>query len=224
MSTTPERDTVVQPSNGDQSIVDSQLPEAMQTELADVFPETEPLVFREWIDAWSEHIDIEGGALSPMDLQATEAGPASQEIRIDAAEGSVLEDGAAEFHGVLVPIVAALVTDDDITIETTCPSEGTDITLDSSPEGMTASPADAVVSFGVGTDVSAAETDALHDQLCSHAVPFSSAAAYENWAGERTDAVTVALPVEAAHDVALETYRAAERRALSSSAFHCNCC
>ena len=228
MSSTPERDTVVRPTNSDQSIVDSQLPGEMQAQLAHLFPDNEPTTFREWIDAWSEQLDLEGGALSPDDLRAENAGPADAELRVDASSGSVLDDGTTEFHGMLVPVVASLVTDDSIGIESECPRDQTDVRLDITPEGAASTPEDAVVSFGVASDLSERdfdeESDLPYDQLCSYAIPFSSADAYKSWASETTDAVTVALPVEEAFDVALETYRAAERRALSSSAFHCNCC
>ncbi|WP_185715463.1 organomercurial lyase [Halocatena pleomorpha] len=228
MNSALELDAVAQSQHNEQLIVDSQLPEEIQTRLARLFPEYQPTSFRDWINAWSEHLNLGGGSLSPDDLRATTPSPIESEIYVTAADGSVFGEISPDFHGVLVPIVISIVAGDSVGIEADCPHNGDEIALETTSDGVISTPSDVVISFGVPSDLadgsSIEGSEFLYDQLCSYAIPFSSTDAYENWADETTTATTVALSLEDTYDVALEAYRAAERRALSSSEFHCNCC
>lgn len=235
MSGTPERSTVVQPTDDDGSIVDSELPGEIQTQLERLLPDDEPTTFRDLVGALSERLDVEGGILTVDDFQVDDPDVGAVEFETSAIDsdgpdghGTGVEDESLEFCCVPNSLLTSFVTGESVDITSECPQAGTEITLEVTSSGIEATPAESVISFGVSTDLpdrDFAESDEdLYEQLCPYVIPFSSGDAYEQWAEETTEAETVALPVEEAYAVAREAHRAAERSALNSSMFDCSCC
>lgn len=235
MSGTPKRSTVVQPTDDDQSILDSQLPEEMQTQLERLFPDDEPTTFRDLVEALSEQLDVEGGILTVDDFQVADPDVGGVEFEISATDssdadgqGKGVEDDSLEFCCVPNSLLTSFVTGESVEITSECPQAGTEITLEVTSDGIEATPAEAVISFGVSTDLPDGDfgesDERLYEQLCPYVIPFSSGDAYEQWAEDTAEAATVALPAEEAYAVTREAHRAAERSALNSSMFDCSCC
>lgn len=206
MSSTPKGNTVVQSTAADQSIIDSRLPEELQAQLEQLFPGETPTTFHELIQAWSQNLDLEGG------------NPSVEDFRVD--------DG--QFCCSVGSMVSPFVTEEPTELDAECPQTGTDVTVEVTSDGVEVTPDGAVVSLGLSTDLpeydAEEESEFPYGKSSPYVGLFASGDDYEEWASTESDAVTVGLPVEDAHELAHEVYRAAERKALTSSAFHCNCC
>lgn len=143
---------------------------------------------REWADAADEAIRAEKGrGGTEADMCTAADGPHSVEF----AEES------RSYVCVLDPLIAVFLRGKPGTVRSETPEDGAAVAIDVDGSGATASPEDAVVSFGVGHD--APEDDptleAAYGQVCAYTHVFASAAEYERWAAG-VEASTTSYSVE----------------------------
>lgn len=119
-------------------------------------------------------------------------------------------DGEVQyFRCVLDTLLVPLVLDDaePVAVETKCPVTGEAVELRVTREGVIATPDDAVVSFGIDAEPGEpADLDRhplqAYGQFCPYINAFADRAAYDEWAGATSEAVTTPLSVVEAFELA----------------------
>lgn len=156
-----------------------------------------PATLDEWAEATADRLDAAGVTVGVDELcTATES---RHEARIG--------DERWQFHCVLDALVAPFVLDDAETAEirSECPASGEIVEIDVGTDHVSVAPTSAVVSLGLAADVEPPEavTETVtaygHETFCPYINAFPDETAYEEWDAATPEAVTMPVPVEAAH-------------------------
>lgn len=181
------------------AIDDEPLPPELGAKFQTAFGmEEAPDTFGEWIEG--------------LAAGATEAGLEVELEALCVAEdtGHVAEVGGERhhFHCVLDTfLLPALLDEERIGVTSTDPLDAETVELTVTEEGVTATPPDAVVSFGVARDVEppqgeSFDPEAAYARVCPYINAFPSREAYERWDEQVEEAVTVGLPIQRGFDLA----------------------
>ncbi|QIO25273.1 organomercurial lyase [Haloarcula sp. JP-L23] len=121
---------------------------------------------------------------------------------------AIIDGEPLYFHCVLDALVVPFLreADDPVTIRSESPASGTVVEIQAGQDSLTVEPPDAVMSFGVAADVEAPAADDVdlslgYEWFCPYTNAFPTDAEYEEWAA-KTDAVTMAIPMDVAHQLA----------------------
>ena len=157
-------------------------------------------------------------------LRAMDTGPFGFDdlYHLDGGDQHVLRTGEERlaFHCVFDPLLVPFLDggpDPPLTIESRLPDGGATITIEVDRDGVTVTPTDAVMSFGVARSL-ADEPDAGFDparaygQICAYGNAFPDRASYEDWAAETDEAATVVVPLRAAVGLARDLVVGPETR------------
>jgi hypothetical protein len=175
-------------TNATDAIDDEPLPPELGAKFQTAFGMDEaPDTFGEWIDALAEGATDAG---LEVDLEA---------LCVAEDSGHVADVGEERYHFHCVLdtfLLPALLEEDRIEVTSTDPIDGDTVELTVTKEGVSASPADAVVSFGVHRDVEPPQGDAFdpevaYARVCPYINAFPSQGAYERWDERVEEAVTV---------------------------------
>ena len=139
---------------------------------------------QEWADVMTAAIREETGR-APNEMDMCVAGGGSHSV--------AFIDETLSYVCVLDPLIAVFLRGEPGTIRSETP-DGNEVVIDVSRDGVTATPADAVLSVGVGDADREPTFEAAYGELCAYTHAFESTAAYERWDG-RVDATTAQLSV-----------------------------
>lgn len=172
--------------SGDAAL-DEPLPADVQDGLGRLFGGDGVETMRDWAD---ELTSFTGGSLDVQDLCHTDERTAHYGVR----------DGETHYFACFYDaVVLSALTDDPVDVHTESPG-GTTIEATADGDGsVSVTPADAVVSFGVGDDVEPPEDRELthadvYAAVCPYVRAFPDAASYEAWAAD-VDAATFGVPL-----------------------------
>lgn len=151
-----------------------------------------PRNFGEYVDAMASIIEREGLDVDLATLCTTDESPHRATFR-----------GRTQcYHCTLDALIVPFLAEDvgRVEIETESPLRGEEITFAVTESTIESDPPEAVLSFGIGTDVEPphpeAESPALaYRRVCPYGKAFVSEAEYERWT-EQTDAHTMMLTME----------------------------
>lgn len=112
------------------------------------------------------------------------------------------------FHCVLDALVFPFLrdTDDSVTIRSESPISDTVVEIQAEQDSLTVDPLDAVMSFGVATDIDVPDAKDVdlslgYEWFCPYTNAFPTEAEYKEWASQ-TDAVSMAMPLDVARQLA----------------------
>jgi hypothetical protein len=154
---------------------------------------------REWADAAEAAIRTERDrAPAEADMCVAADGPHAVEFA----------DETISYVCVLDPLIAVFLHARPGTVRSETPEDGAEVAVEIDADGATATPADAVVSVGVGRDGPEDEPtlEGAYGQLCAYTHVFASVDEYERWAAG-VDAATTSYPVETGVALAREFVR-----------------
>lgn len=151
-----------------------------------------PRDFGEYVDAMASIVEREGLDVDLATLCTTDESPHRARFR----------DRTQCYHCTLDALIVPFLAEDvgRVDIETVSPLRGKEITFAVTESTIESQPPEAVLSFGIGTDVEPpppeAESPALaYRRVCPYGKAFVSEAEYERWA-EQADAHTMLLTME----------------------------
>lgn len=149
--------------------------------------EERPGTFGDWVDAMAVLVDREGIDVDLDTLCTTDESPHRATF-----DGRTQHYQCAQ-DAFVVPFLAEDV--DAVRIETECPVTGESIAIAVNGSGLTVSPDETVVSFGVADDLDAPEAGTAspvlaYEHICPYGHAFASSEAYEAWAAD-VDALTM---------------------------------
>lgn len=151
----------------------------------------------EWVEAIrSEARDLHGEPPSESDLCTSQDGPHNVSIG----------DDTTSYICVLDPLVVPFLRGEPGTIRSKTPEDGENVTIEIEPDGVTATPTDAVISLGVSHDIDADEKvsrEAIYAWTCPYIHAFATVDEYERWDGS-VDAATTSVSVETGVAIARE--------------------
>ena len=157
-----------------------------------------PATLGDWVTITSAVVEDVGLTVGMETLCTTKISP----------HEAIINGEPLYFHCVLDALVVPFLreADDPVTIRSESPASGTVVDIQAGQDSLTVEPPDAVMSFGVAADVEAPDTDDVDQSLgyewfCPYTNAFPSDAEYEEWAS-KTDAVTMAIPIDVAHQLA----------------------
>ena len=169
------------------------LPRPLGTRLKTVLSLPEPPeTFGEYVEAMATLVETAGFDPDLATLCRTDQSP----------HRATFDGTTRQYHctldAIVVPVVTAAV--DHVEIETVDPLTGDAIVFSIDGSTVTATPAAAVLSFGVGDDPDASPTGRpnpalAYRQTCPYTKAFGSRAAYDEWATD-VDGHTIVLSIE----------------------------
>lgn len=179
-------------------LADLALPPGVGEGLARLHGRDEPVeTGAEWVEAMrSSFAATAGGQPTEADLCHADDGPHS--VRVG--------DESASFVCVLDALMVPFVRGRPGTVRSAAPGGGGRVEIDVRAGGAVATPADAVVSLGVarnGSSDAPVAPERVYAEVCPYIHAFTSAGAYERWAGG-VDAATTSVPVETGVAIARE--------------------
>lgn len=175
-------------SANDEGFFDRELPPELADRFARVGLAAAPTTFGEWIA-------LAGSSLASADVSlGLDAMCTTDRDRHEAT----IEGETRYFHCVLDTLLLPFVVDGPVTVRSESPSSGEVVEIRVSRDGVTVSPEDAVMSFGIAADVDeradhAVDSELAYETFCPYVNAFASRQEYEAWADATGDAVTVGL-------------------------------
>lgn len=183
----------------DESIDGRALPPDLAAKFGTAFGlATPPSTFQELVDALASGVGEAGIDVDVEALCVTE----------DSAHVAVADGEAYHFACVMDTfLLPALLEVDRVAVTSESPVGEEAVEMTVTPDGVTASPPEAVVSFGVHRDVDPPQGDAFdpeaaYARVCPYISAFPSRAAYERWAEATPEAVTIGLPIDRGFELA----------------------
>jgi hypothetical protein len=178
-------------TNPSRSVDDYDIPPNLADTIQTAFGLNEPpATLGDWSDTTAHLLD-NGGITAGFEDMCT-ADDSRHEAQID---GEV-----QHFHCVLDTLLLPFVVEDQSTFDVRSRSPGSDEIVELAVSGDTVevTPSEAVMSFGVATDVEiptdgAIEPALAYTHLCPYINAFPSQAEYEQWASETPEAATMVL-------------------------------
>lgn len=150
-----------------------------------------PRTFGEYVDAMARFVDREGLEVDLDTLCTTDASPHRARFR------GRIQYYHCTLDAIIVPFLAGDI--DHVEVETESPLSGDRITYTITDDDITSDPEEAVLSFGVASDLDPpgeSRSPALaYRRICPYGKAFRSPAEYKRWASE-TDAHTMLLSME----------------------------
>jgi hypothetical protein len=170
------------------------LPPAVRAPLGRVLGEPPIATIEAWLGAVRRHT---GGGAIDVEMLCHADGETPHRGRMDGE--------TYHFQCFYDAVALSVLAEGPVTIRTESP-EGAEIRGCADGDDLAVTPADAVFSFGVATDVTPPADGeptlgAIYDAICPYVKAFPDRAAYERWAGT-VPAVTVGLPLAGATDIA----------------------
>lgn len=157
-----------------------------------------PTTLKEWVTITSAVADELGLTVSMDTLCTTER----------SRHQATIDGDTHHFHCVLDALVVPFVieADEPIIIRSESPVSETIVGIRAGWDTLTVEPTDAVMSFGVATDLDVPDSDEFdlslaHERFCPYANAFPTEAEYDEWAAQ-TDAITTAFPIEVGYQLA----------------------
>lgn len=167
--------------------------------------ERRPRDFGEYVDEMAALVERDGLEVDLDALCTTDESPHRATFRGETQR----------YHCTLDAVIVPFLADDvnRVEIETVSPVRGDPITFTVTDSAIEAEPAEAVLSFGVATDVDGPPPDArspalAYRRVCPYGKAFVSRAEYERWA-EATDGHTIPMSLEDALELARSLGRVA---------------
>ena len=121
---------------------------------------------------------------------------------------ATIDDETRYFHCVLDALIVPFLrdTDDSVTIRSESSISDTVVEIEAGQDLLPVDPPDAVMSFGVATDVDVPDAKDVdlsfgYEWFCPYSNAFPTEAEYKEWASQ-TDAVTMAISLDVAHQLA----------------------
>jgi len=186
---------------GDEDVLDAALPAAFRTQMSAFLDADEVATLGDWV---AEIRALAGGGVDAEQLcHADEETP--HRAVVTSGDGDGVESGETfHFRCFYDAVALAHIRDERIAIRTESPDEDV-VRATATGERVETTPASAVMSFGVATDVASTDGDpAIEDvygAICPYVRAFRDRSAYEAWA-DGVDAETVGLPLDAGVPVA----------------------
>lgn len=143
----------------------------------------------EWVEAMRSSLAAAEGR-QPTEADLCHADDGAHSVRVG--------DESASFVCVLDALMVPFIREAPGTVHSEAPGGGGQVEIDVRAGGAVATPADAVVSLGVarnGAPDAAVTPERVYAEVCPYIHAFTSAGAYEQWAGG-VDAATTSVPVE----------------------------
>jgi alkylmercury lyase len=176
---------------GDTDALGAVLPAEFQTAMG-AFLGEDVETLGDWVDRLR---DLTGGSIDVAELCHADS---------ETPHRATMNGDTYHFQCFYDAIALATIEDEPVDIRTESP-EGDVITAHATPNGVEATPGDAVTSFGVASGASpSGEEPTLgeaYGAICPYVKAFPDRGAYETWAST-VDAETVALPLTAGSPVA----------------------
>lgn len=167
--------------------IPTRLGDALQTALG---LDTRPRTFGDYVDAMASLVDQQRLDVDLETLCTADESPHRATFRGETRH----------YHCTLDALIVPFLADDvgRVEVHTVCPVDGDRISFTVAASTIDASPANALLSFGVAADVEPpadGPSPALaYRRVCPYGKAFAAPDAYEQWASE-TDAQTMALSV-----------------------------
>lgn len=154
--------------------------------------EQRPRTFGEYVDEMASLVERDGLEVDLDTLCTTD----------DSPHRATFRGETQHYHCTLDALIVPFLADDvdRVDIETASPVSGDPITYTVADAAIEVEPTEAVLSFGVGTDVEGPSPDArspalAYRRVCPYGKAFASREEYEQWA-EATDAHTMPMTLE----------------------------
>ncbi len=175
----------------DVSIADAALPEPLADQFQPLLgTDDPPETYGDWVAGTAAVLEEAGFALDVDALCLTG----------ESRHWAVVDGETLHFRCVLDAMLAPFVVADGgpVEVHTRCPTTAADVELHAGSDGVRASPADAVISFGLAVHAGPAddvETDPFlaYERFCPYINAFADGAAYDDWDGAHPDVVTTPL-------------------------------
>ncbi|WP_226039915.1 organomercurial lyase [Natrinema sp. DC36] len=180
---------------GETAVMETPLPEDVQTAMERFFGDVSITTLAEWVTELRDRIG--GGSIEIDDLCHADE---------ETGHWGELDGTRYDFQCFYDAVALAELSSKSVEVRTESP-DGTVIEARATGDGdVTATPTTAVVSFGVATDGSAAMNggptlEDAYTSICPVVTAFPTRSAYEQWAAQ-TPVATVGLPISAATGVA----------------------
>lgn len=177
------------------------LPPALAERFATVLDlDDPPATLDEWAEATADRLDAAGVSVGVDKLCTT------TESRHEARIG----DERWQFRCVLDALLTPFVLDDaePVEVRSEGPASGEVVEIEAGTDHVSVAPTSAIVSLGLAVDVEppGAVTETVtaygHGTFCPYVNAFPDEAAYKEWDEATPEAVTMPVPVEAAHRLA----------------------
>jgi alkylmercury lyase len=169
---------------GDSDVMDAALPAEFQAAMGTFLGEDV-----ETLDGWVDRLrELTGGSIGVSELCHADS---------ETPHRATMNGDTYHFQCFYDAVALASIEDESVDIRTESP-EGDVITARATPNGVEATPGDAVTSFGVAAGASPSGDEPTlgesYGAICPYVKAFPDREAYEAWAST-VDAETVALPL-----------------------------